>query len=99
MQPLQIKRANIFIINQIPNGRKSQNGNSMVEYAIGIGCVVAVCMLVLGGLGGAAEDVVLTVLQNINAPNDQTVDPTTNAQFGIFSGGVTNPSNPPWRPQ
>ena len=89
----------IYKLPSRSRNRKLQSGNSMVEYAIGIGCVVAVCMLVMGGLGGAAEDTVLSVLRNINAQNDQTVDPTAGSTFGIYSNGVSNPSKPPWKPQ
>jgi hypothetical protein len=71
----------------------------MVEYCIGIGCVTAVCMLVLGGLGLAADDVADQVLQNINAQNDQTVDPSQGSTWGIFSNGITGTSNAPWNPQ
>ena len=48
------------------NNGRNKKGQSMVEYAIGIGCVTAVCMLVLGGLGHASADVVRQVLVNIN---------------------------------
>jgi len=63
----------------------------MVEYAIGIGCVTAVCMLVLGGLGHAAADVIQAVLVNINDPNDQVQDPGT--IFTDLQHGH------PWQPQ
>ena len=52
---------------------RSRKGQSMVEYAIGIGCVTAVCMLVLGGLGHASADVVRQVLLNINDADDQLI--------------------------
>ncbi len=66
----------------------------MVEYGIGIGCVTAVCMLVLGGLGHASADVIRQVLVNINDPDDQSADPGS-----IFTNGVSGKSNPPWQPQ
>lgn len=71
--------------------RRSKKGQSMVEYAIGIGCVTAVCMLVLGGLGHASADVIQAVLTNINDPNDQVKDPGT--IFKNLQGGT------PWQPQ
>jgi len=74
-------------------------GNALVEYAIGIGCVVAVCMLVLGGLGFSAEDVTRKVLVNINDQKDQSVDPSPGSSGGIWKNGVSGTTNPPWQPQ
>ncbi len=67
----------------------------MVEYAIGIGAVTAVCMLVMGGLGHAGADVMRQVLLNINDADDQVADPGS-----IFTNGVqaSGPSAP-WNPQ
>jgi hypothetical protein len=70
---------------------RSRKGQSMVEYAIGIGCVTAVSMLVLGGLGHASADIIRQVLVNINDPNDQSADPGS-----IFTNGVSGQANPPW---
>ncbi len=69
----------------------------MVEYALGIGCVTAVCMLVLGGLGFGAEDVIRQVLVNINDSKDQSVDPSVGSSGGIFTNGVSGTSNAPWQ--
>ena len=66
----------------------------MVEYAIGIGCVTAVCMLVLGGLGHAGADIVRQVLVNINDADDQSADPGS-----VFKNGVSGTTNAPWNPQ
>lgn len=74
--------------------RRNRRGQSMVEYAIGIGCVTAVCMLVLGGLGHAGADVVRQVLVNINDADDQSADPGS-----IFTNGVSGTTNAPWNPQ
>jgi hypothetical protein len=74
--------------------KRSKRGQSMVEYALGIGCVTAVCMLVLGGLGHASADVVRQVLVNINDPDDQSADPGS-----IFTNGVSGVANPPWKLQ
>jgi hypothetical protein len=74
--------------------RRSRKGQSMVEYGIGIGCVTAVCMLVMGGLGHATADVVRQVLVNINDQDDQSADPGS-----IFTNGVAGNANAPWNPQ
>ncbi len=74
--------------------KRSKRGQSMVEYALGIGCVTAVCMLVLGGLGHASADVVRQVLLNINDPDDQSADPGS-----IFTNGVGGTNNAPWKLQ
>ncbi|MGH2508857.1 MAG: hypothetical protein ACRDHZ_15845 [Ktedonobacteraceae bacterium] len=74
--------------------RRTRKGQSMVEYAIGIGCVTAVCMLVLGGLGHAGADVVRQVLVNINDTDDQSADPGS-----IFTHGVSGSGNAPWNPK
>jgi len=74
--------------------RRTRKGQSMVEYGIGIGCVTAVCMLVMGGLGHATADVVRQVLININDADDQSADPGS-----IFTIGVGGGTNAPWNPQ
>jgi hypothetical protein len=74
--------------------RRSKKGQSMVEYAIGIGCVTAVCMLVLGGLGHAGADIVRQVLVNINDPDDQAADPGT-----PFKNIQATGNQAPWNPQ
>ena len=66
----------------------------MVEYGIGIGCVAAVCMLVLGGLGHASADIIRQVLVNINDADDQSADPGS-----IFKNGVSGSANQPWNLQ
>jgi hypothetical protein len=71
----------------------------MVEYAIGIGAVTAVCMLALGGLAFCAQNVITQVLININAPNDQTYDVSQGSMGGIWTNGVVGSTNPPWQPQ
>lgn len=71
--------------------RRNRKGQAMIEYAIGIGAVTAVCMLVLGGLGHAGADIMRQVLVNINDQDDQTADPGS-----IFKNGVSGSSNQPW---
>jgi hypothetical protein len=70
---------------------RSRKGQSMVEYGIGIGCVTAVCMLVMGGLGHASADVMNSVLTNINDADDQVADP--GSIFKNQKGGT------PWKLQ
>jgi hypothetical protein len=79
--------------------RRKATAQTMVEYSLGIGCVLAVCLLVLGGLGEAASDVALAVLNNLNASNDQSADASTSSVSGIFSNGVSGQANAPWKPQ
>ncbi len=74
--------------------KRSRKGQSMVEYAIGIGCVTAVCMLVLGGLGHAGADIVRQVLVNINDADDQAVDPGS-----VFTNIQASGAAAPWSPQ
>lgn len=69
---------------------RNKRGQSMVEYGIGIGCVTAVCMLVMGGLGHASADIMNSVLTNINDNDDQVQDPGT-----VFK----NLKGTPWVPQ
>jgi hypothetical protein len=68
----------------------------MVEYAVGIGCVVAVAILVMGGLGFASQDAPINVLRNINSPSNEVPDPSQGSQGGIFANGISG-SNPPWQ--
>lgn len=69
--------------------KRSTRGQSMVEYGLGIGCVAAVCMVALSGLGHAAGDITRTVLQSVNDADDQVGDP----------GWVVNPASTPWAPK
>jgi hypothetical protein len=43
--------------------RRSKKGQSLVEYALGIGCVTACCMIALGFLGHVCGD----IFQNVGA--------------------------------
>lgn len=74
--------------------RRTRKGQSMVEYAIGIGAVAAVSMLMLGGLGHAAADILQAVLININDQDDQQKDPGS-----VFAGNGKGAATPPWSPQ
>jgi hypothetical protein len=46
--------------------RRSKKGQSLVEYALGIGCVTACCMVALGFLGHVSGDIFQNVAGAIN---------------------------------
>jgi hypothetical protein len=46
--------------------RRQNAGQSMVEYALGIGCIAALCMVALGSLGHICGHMVHAVEQAIN---------------------------------
>ncbi len=46
--------------------RRNKKGQSLVEYALGIGCVSAVCMVALGFLGHVCGDIFFNVQSSIN---------------------------------
>lgn len=70
--------------------RRSKKGQSMVEYALGIGCVAAVCMVAMSVLGHISGDIFNNVQSSINydgAPGSHGVsDP----------GKLVNNSQTPW---
>lgn len=45
---------------------RNKKGQSMVEYALGIGCVAAVCMVAFSQLGHISGDIFLGVQSAIN---------------------------------
>lgn len=49
--------------------RRSRKGQSMVEYALGLGCVAAVCMVVLGALGHICGDMIFNVQSAVKTPD------------------------------
>lgn len=53
---------------------RSKKGQSMVEYALGIGCVAAVCMIALGSVGHISGHIIKNVNNAVNSPN-QTPHP------------------------
>lgn len=69
-----------LILNQSQSGttrprpNRSTRAQSMVEYALGIGCVAAVCMIALGSLGHISGHILKNVNNAINSPN-QVVHP------------------------
>jgi hypothetical protein len=48
---------------------RKQKGQSLVEYALGIGCVTAVCMLALGFLGHIAYQIIHHTYHGFNMPH------------------------------
>ncbi|HNB23556.1 MAG TPA: hypothetical protein PKZ32_14130 [Candidatus Melainabacteria bacterium] len=67
------------------NRRKSA-GQSMVEYALGLGCVAALCMVALGSLGHICGDMVTAVQNAINYGGAKASDP----------GRTINANATPW---
>jgi hypothetical protein len=66
--------------------RRSTRGQSMVEYALGIGCVSALCMVALGSLGHIAGDMIYNVEHAVNYGG--TMSPTP--------GRTINKTAQPW---
>lgn len=71
-------------IRETRAGRR-QSGQSMVEYAIGIGAVAALCMVALGSLGHVCGD----MIRNVN----NAINHTDQVQH---AGHTINPSATPW---
>ncbi len=46
--------------------RRSKKGQSMVEYALGLGCVAAVCMVAMSFLGHVSGDIFYNVQKAVN---------------------------------
>ena len=65
---------------------RNQKGQSMVEYAIGIGAVAALCMVALGSLGHICGDMIWNVEQAINY----------NGTKAPHHGRTINTSATPW---
>ena len=55
--------------------RRSKKGQSLVEYAIGLGCVSAICMVALGGLGHICGDMIHSVQSAINYGGGRPASP------------------------
>jgi hypothetical protein len=55
--------------------RRSSKGQSMVEYAIGIGAVSACCMVALGSLGHISGDLIHSVEKAIKYGGSYSTDP------------------------
>lgn len=66
--------------------RRRANGQSMVEYALGIGCVSALCMVSLSVLGHISSDMIRNVEQAINYGGSKST----------HAGFMVNASQTPW---
>lgn len=58
----------------------------MVEYALGLGCVAALCMVALGSLGHICGDMIAAVQNAINYGGTKAADP----------GRTISPTATPW---
>jgi len=54
--------------------KRSKRGQSMVEYALGIGCVAALCVVALGSLGHISGDMIRNVEQATNYQGQTSSD-------------------------
>ncbi|CAN5325882.1 hypothetical protein BH10CYA1_BH10CYA1_29930 [soil metagenome] len=66
--------------------KRNQRGQSMVEYALGLGCVSALCMVALGSLGFVCGDMIYNVQNSINYGSAATPKP----------GRIVNLTATPW---
>lgn len=66
--------------------RRTRRGQSMVEYALGLGCVAGLCMVALGSLGHICGDMIQAVEAAINYGGSRAGSP----------GRVINNSATPW---
>lgn len=55
--------------------QRSKKGQSLVEYAIGLGCVSALCMISLGSLGHICGDIIHSVQGAINYGGGRPTEP------------------------
>lgn len=55
--------------------KRSKKGQSMVEYAVGLGCVTALCMIALGSLGHISGDIIYSVQSAINYTGGRPTTP------------------------
>lgn len=65
---------------------RNSRGQSMVEYALGLGCVSALCMVALGSLGWICGDMIYNVQNAINYGGTKAGQP----------GRMVNPTATPW---
>ncbi|MDZ4836488.1 MAG: hypothetical protein SGJ27_22155 [Candidatus Melainabacteria bacterium] len=66
--------------------RNRKKGQSMVEYALGLGCVAALVMVALGSVGHICGDMVAGVQNAINYGGTMAPDP----------GRTIKPTATPW---
>lgn len=69
--------------------KRNKRGQSMVEYALGIGCVAALCMVALGSLGHICGDMIYNVQSAINYNGSRPTD----------TGRTINNGATPWQLQ
>ncbi len=55
--------------------KRGKRGQSMVEYALGIGCVAALCVVALGSLGHITGDMIWGVEQATNYNGTKSTEP------------------------
>lgn len=72
--------------------KRSQRGQSMVEYALGIGCVAALCVVALGSLGHICGDMIWNVEQATNYQGQKSQEPGRTIQ-------ITGQNATPWNLQ
>ncbi len=66
--------------------RRKTTGQSMVEYALGLGCVAGLCMVAMGSLGHICGDMISAVQNAINYGGAKAPD----------TGRVINNNATPW---
>lgn len=67
---------------------RRKRGQSMVEYALGIGCIAALCVVALGSLGHIAGEMVWNVEQATNYGGTKSTKPGRTIQV---TGGASTP--------
>ncbi len=62
--------------------RRSSTAQSMVEYALGIGCVAALCVVALGSLGHISGHMIYNVEQATNYQGTTSQHPEETIKLG-----------------
>ncbi len=68
------------------NDRRRTRGQSMVEYALGLGCVAGLCMIALGSVGHICGDMIDAIENAINYGGTKSASP----------GRIVDPNATPW---
>lgn len=68
------------------NKKRRSRGQSMVEYALGLGCIAGLCMVALGSLGHICGDMIQAVESAINYGGSRASSP----------GRIINNNATPW---
>lgn len=66
--------------------KRKRSGQSMVEYALGLGCVAALCMVALGNVGLICSKIMHTWEHAVNY----------GGQISGHAHPIVNPSAQPW---